>query len=537
MNNYYFNDFNLSNSDYWDFYLNKDNSNDECAPCVLSSNYLITEFDFSSGYTNNNIKTIYNSKNWSDSINNGISIDSYGLTGIDNGVIPYIKNIFDYSNQNLINILTGTTLNITSGDTRLFLNQVSGSTNNYIYSVNYNTNGYLDFKGGFYQGYYKLNEYDYQVLPNRYHRGFTFNFELNKSDSVISGITGTILNDIYPNNKGIFFYMGARSENKFWSKFKGNNLLECNSGSTQYCTNLKESDIFLLDEKNNLLPLNPPRIIYKEISNEFLLYGRANKKDCYNINKNKLGTLLANEVTGKTPTITISSTTQTITNRLNPFLIYGNSRGNNCGSRFSDGYGRETICSYSGNSIDEVNINKDLDIIDNALAFIIKDNGSIGYRLLTKNIICVSGVTNTNIQIKEEFSPINTITNDSWENITIKYVTNYYDDCQLKIGKQRFGKLMFYVNCKLKFIVKNFPEFIANKLNDYKEKQVGVPFNISLGGGTQGLLESMTFDGQDSNDLNLEIEKNFSGSFIGSIKKFNIYNEPLDYCKIQNICK
>ena len=60
---------------------------------------------------------------------------------------------------------------------------------------------------------------------------------------------------------------------------------------------------------------------------------------------------------------------------------------------------------------------------------------------------------------------------------------------------------MFYVDGRLKFVVDDFKEFVSKRLNEYKDKQLGVPFNISLGGGSQGLLESMTFDGQDPDDL------------------------------------
>ena len=101
----------------------------------------------------------------------------------------------------------------------------------------------------------------------------------------------------------------------------------------------------------------------------------------------------------------------------------------------------------------------------------------------------------------------------------------------------RNGKLLFYVNCKLKFVVENFSEFIARRLMEHKEKQIGVPFNISVGGGSQGLLESMTFDGQDPDDLNLSIQENFAGSFIGGLSQFRFYICDVDYCTLQNNCE
>ena len=43
--------------------------------------------------------------------------------------------------------------------------------------------------------------------------------------------------------------------------------------------------------------------------------------------------------------------------------------------------------------------------------------------------------------------------------------------------------------------VDDFEEIVCRPLDTYKEKQVGVPFNISLGGGTQGLKDNLTFSG------------------------------------------
>ena len=79
-------------------------------------------------------------------------------------------------------------------------------------------------------------------------------------------------------------------------------------------------------------------------------------------------------------------------------------------------------------------------------------------------------------------------------------------------------------------------EFIGKRLNEYKGKQIGVPFNISIGGGSQGLLESMTFDGQDSEDLGLLIEQNFAGSFIGQISEFKFNICDLNWVDISSGC-
>jgi hypothetical protein len=111
---------------------------------------------------------------------------------------------------------------------------------------------------------------------------------------------------------------------------------------------------------------------------------------------------------------------------------------------------------------------------------------------------------------------------------------DYKTDCELKTAKPRKGKLMFYVNGKLKYVVNEFDEFIAKRLNEYKDKQIGVPFNFSLGGGSQGLIDSQTFDGLDPNDRDLLIERNFAGTFMGGISQFKFNICDLTYSEIQN---
>jgi len=132
----------------------------------------------------------------------------------------------------------------------------------------------------------------------------------------------------------------------------------------------------------------------------------------------------------------------------------------------------------------------------------------------------------------EEYRLQGIVSSEFWFYITIRYTSNYLTDCELTTKPQRIGKLMFYVNSKLKFVVDNFPEFIAKRLDEHYLKQVGVPFNFSIGGGSQGLIESQTFDGLDQEDRNLPIQENFAGSFIGSIAQFKYNICDLKYCNI-----
>ena len=549
--NYNFNkiDLKLSNSEYWDFFLSTDEG--LTLPCsgLTSGDCFVVWYDFNESiYSGKSINSLVS---WNGAINTGYTISTIGLTGIDNGLITFNKVSGDTTNQALLSALTGTTLVIPSGDTRLILNQVTGTTGNYIYPINkvidptFTLGDYMNFCGGFYQGYYKLDGNTYEVLPNRMNQAWSAEVWLNPQN-ICTGQTGTTLNDVYPNNKGFFFYMGTRAENKFWNTFYGSDT-GCTSACTQdsgctgtsvseWCTLPKETDITLVGDYNVGIPLNPPLVNIELVTNPFLIYGRSNGNYVCGGQSDGLGTQTAGSYSGNG--IVVVTNSQVMTNNENPFLIYGRSNGYYvCGGQ-SDGLGTQTAGSFTGFSKDQTQLDYKSDTIDNALGFRIKDDGSIGYRLLTITGTCVSdGLGNSTylsgVTIQEEYSLSGMVSANTWSYIAIRFIMPYMDDCQLKIAKPRKGKLMFYVNGKLKFVVDEFDEMIARRINDNKLKQVGVPFNFSLGGGSQGLIESQTFDGVDSSDSGLDIEKNFAGTFIGGISQFKFNICDLSFCDIQ----
>ncbi len=569
--NYNFNrlDLRLSNSDYWDFYLAADGGTfgpDSCTGLTVGDCSVVW-YDFNNldifPNSATTATTIFSLITWDGAVNTGYTMNTIGLTGIDNGLITFDKTSGDTTNQALLSALTGSTLVIPSGDTRLQLTRVTGTTGEYIYPMEWvfdatdSVGSYASLCGGFYQGYYKLDGNSYEVLPVRVNQAWSAEFWLNPTNNC-SGFTGTTLNEAFPNNKGFFFYMGTRAENKFWNTFEGVDT-GCTSGCTadtgctdtvsEWCTVPKETDIILSGDSyyynggNIGIPLSPPLVLIDLVTNPFLIYGRAAKHDsgcgcsgCYP-NTDGLGTETVCTYTGGG--INVVTHSQVITNTTNPFLIYGRASksGSTCGCSGcypnTDGYGTETVCSFTGFSEDQTTLDYNLDIIDNALGFRIKDDGSIGYRLLTVTGSCVDDKYVTGSTIEEAYSLSGMVSADTWSYIAIRFVTNYMDDCDLKTAKPRTGKLMFYVNGKLKFVVEEFDEFVARRLNDYYLKQVAVPFNISLGGGSQGLLESQTFDGLDPEDRGLPIETNFAGTFIGNISQFKFNICDLSFCDIQ----
>ena len=587
-------DLKLSNSDYWDFYLASDDRGLSPSSGLTSGDCFVVWYDFNnpSIYPNSatTASTIYSLVNWTGATNTGYTFSTIGLTGIDNGLVTFEKDVLDLSNQNLVEALTGSTLIIPSGDTRLVMNLVTGTTDQYVYPTEriidptFTFGDYIQLCGGFYQGYYKIDGSTYEVLPTRVNQAWAAEFWLNKNENC--DITGTTLNDLYPENKGIFFYMGTRAENKFWNQFEGVDSgctsactvdSACTETLSPWCTVLKEKDITIIGDYGFGIPLNPPQVEIELVTNNFLIYGRARDERAPKLTGD-VGTILTTAITNTTSSnddfgcsrsssnrvgcsrsssdglgsqrvcsydgngIAVAKTKDVITDYRNPFLIYGRARSQSSGCTCSccgpdDGMGNQTICSYSGKTSPQIELDYKIDIIDNAIAFRITDDGRIGYKMLIATGMCetISGesIYTSGTTIRQGYSEPNMITEDEWSYVVIRYTTNYEDDCSLKVAKQRKGKLMFYVNARLKYVINDFPEFIAKRLNEYKSKQVGVPFNFSLGGGTQGLIDSQTFDGLDIADRGLPIEENFAGSFIGGISQFKFNICDLNYAQIQ----
>ena len=175
-----------------------------------------------------------------------------GLTGIDNG---------------LVTSMTGETINFTNGlyndslkferlyfDRRFKMFQVTGYTSQNerfsaipdttlyeVVSKSGTTVGrYHELYGGFYQGFYKLFGYDYNIFPERMNKGWAVEMLLKPRliNEYFPSSGETTLNEIYPQNKDIFFYFGARAENKFYHHADGNP--NCFTGYTRITSGLQE---------------------------------------------------------------------------------------------------------------------------------------------------------------------------------------------------------------------------------------------------------------------------------------------------------
>lgn len=487
------NDFNnietkLSKSEYYDFVISKEKD-----PHVLYDgsffydDNVISYFDMSDGrcISGNTVFSLEEFK-WVDSVNDGLLINNIGFTGIDNGYVIFDKDIA--SNEDIRDVITGSTFEIPSGDTRLRLSLVTGNTGEFVYPSYYMSDlfgwSYVDLYGGFYQGFFKSGEYS--VLPDIIKDEMGFEF-LIKPDLISEPLDNT-LNEKYPNNRGIFFYIGTRSENKFWYEYDRAiipNLTEKESGGFTLTGNC---ELYSEYESNNVI----------DTDNKYILFNRTSNGHTVNTFDENIDYDIS------------------VKNVDNPNLFITMNR---------------TSTGYTANSYENIpNVNKQYDLIDdligNALCFMVKNDGSIGYRYISFN--CDS---DSEYVINEEFSNVGVVKDCEYNLILVKLVMNKYSDI---LTTNRSFKLMFYVGEKLVLTTKSLPELSLKYLSDNSDKQVATAYNISLGGGTQGLCDMIGLNENYKKQYLLPIEENFAGSLIGKLYKFKIRYGRTDYTKIIN---
>jgi len=168
-------------------------------------------------------------------------------------------------------------------------------------------------------------------------------------------------------------------------------------------------------------------------------------------------------------------------------------------------------------------------IAQNVIALALRQDGRLSYKTTD-----ISG--NTVIKNSD-----NAITSTGWTIISMSFSPySVFEDEDLLECKnnRRKGTMIIYVDGRSFWRVEDFDEFYFNEIANHKEKQIGVPYNISWGGGSFGLKHSYHFENvfdsgntnliQDSRKQSLEIETNFNNSFLGDIQKLRIYDRALN---------
>jgi hypothetical protein len=499
------------------------------------------------------------------------SICDVGLTGIDNGLVKRFSGETIYLNSGLYTS-SSDRFSRYKYDRRLKMHPITGFTttenrilddNSYDYLISEKNDGntvgtYVSFSGGFYQGFYKSFGYDYQVLPERFHLGWGSEFLLRYR---WTGDTSVGLNARYPENKGIFFYYGTRAENKFYHYANGSPLSD--TGYTRVTQGLNcletcgcsisaatASTCHYVYQQSGVtsqncgcgqcpcncttyasIPeLNP---LYDGVSNALSLRlsgDSGSPRLCVKTFRITGGC----ETTGTCTTGITYTTGTSVTEWCSTRGIFDDCSG----TTYSE---QERWVQI--NAVFERNTYLD----DCDLLY----KGGLGE--IVKTVYTASSANNSISLIEPPLTHEKDYDPATVEvvNITERWVNEKND---------RLGVFKFYVNGKLFLVVENFEEIIPRPLNTSRETQVGVAYNMSLGGGTQGLHDNLTVTGcsdslsgmtyqQDPECLTTEdldeteysgltthirLEKYFGGSFFGDISAFRFYIEPLNGGQIRH---
>lgn len=526
-------------------------------------------------------KTRYYSHNeWVDSINEGVELKDIGFTGVDNGFISYRKDII--SNKEFYDLFTGSTYTI-DNDKRFFMTPITGNTLDYQYplSVIKGEENYFSFKGGFLQGFFKLDGLKYQTLPSKIEDEWCLSFVLRRRGDY--ELENNILNKIHPENSGIFFFMGTRAENKFWKyynfdseiidtykkeEYNKDGYFEWDNQHVPNCDYVAE-EIYLKEMGYERPTEQPEPAPFEQDINTLNLYDydENNTCDCIESERGKRKTEEEDrcdrrafdeeyweknipitsddfitsegiesgiegyyeiETDNKFITFNRTETGYTVDNWDDNIsvVLTGTTRPNinlfPLMNRTETGYTVETyddlVKEYNTKKFNILN-----DIKDNVFALKINEDGSIGYRF---GVLDCDEETHYNMV--EEYSFPNVINEGEWTNVVVRLKTTApAGKCDNKRGRKM--KMYFYVNGKLVFVSKELPALEFRKLDEAYQKQEGVPFNLSLGGGTQGLAEVIYPDYYAKSKYVLPLEKDFAGTFIGDLKSFKFYACPINF--------
>lgn len=321
---------------------------------------------------------------WTGTISDNINLLDFGLTGFDNGSSNKMWNGISLTPNDTLFSMHRVGYNEIQNPTT---EQTSGITVTTEYlpmsatSITGGSSNYFDLNGGYLQGFFKLNGFNYQLLPSRYN----------------NGITVETLLYLYPDSEGIFLMMGARAEDKYNPYFSGETI----TGDTT-----------------------------TGIVTSFDNYLDAIKED------------------------------QTIKSGFGVFE-------------------EKTELTFSEpNPIDNIK--------NNVIAFELTSDKKLAYKYINNDGFIV---TNTSNAIIER-------TGFTWISITFTPDSIIENPHLLECTKQRKGDLKFFVNGRSTWIIKEFPEFYFKSFVNDKEKQIGVPYSISWGGGSFGLKHSWHYDYQ-----------------------------------------
>lgn len=553
--------------DYWDFHLSEGVTGDGVYPQELTTDCLSVYIDLDDPdciwYDNILSKPgCY----WEGSNNFDGAYYNIGMTGVDNGLFLYKKD--QITSAEFLNIFLNSEYSCDFCQNRLLLHPVGGNNGVYQYPYRFVTEGghvVAELKGGFFQGFFCDADRNYQVLPQSIENGWVL--EVRLKPAVFSDISST-LNIAHPENKGIFLYIGTRAENKWYKLYDVGDLTNDSAlwsmGYLNEAPNITGSyfsenyfdkpeyfadDYFLdYDKKEIAKPIasyvqdgyvGETLITDRYVDDEYVA-DEVELPEITTIHTNDghaLGQPNIKEINTDNKFILFNHTKEGFTTKnwsddnIVRFSYVEKPQTENYFTLFHHGNG-----GYTTKNIDDLLnvLNKKYDIMgdlyQNALAFQITDQGAVRYKYFVKG--CDG---NADYKIESESTVDGVVALDEWHTVsavikpTSSAILPDNGRCGLSVGKRDKMVIHLYVDGKLKLISKELPMLNLKALNDLSSRQEGVPFNISLGGGTQGLCDVVYTDYLVVPKDILPLEKEFGGSFEGYISKFRFYTCPIDF--------
>ena len=507
------------------------------------------------------------------------TICDIGLTGTDNGLVTQMTGETITATMGLLS--DSQKFDRLSFDRRLKLHQITGYTEtpNIRFSglpkdISYNIVSKEDPKigvfhelyGGFYQGFYKLFGYEYTLYPERVNKGWSVEVLLKPRfvDEFTPPYYQTTLNNFYPNNKDIFFYLGTRAENKYYHHANGSPVSDSGyTRVTETLTCLKTCACSSTAITNsNCIEVYQPSDEIK--SHELTCDCGCKQTEVTLVEPDKdpkmddLSNALAFKLCGDphNPQIGVR-----ILRFTGDCVTTGSC--STTGITYETGYTVDNLCTTKGiyDFCKEINPSflsqehwVQLDLVWERYSWF--DTCDLWYKgglgLITKDPY-IESLTNKSVNL---ISPPYT----NGEEIAKRIEVVKLNERWLIEKDYRKGKIKIYVNGRYFHTFENIEEIIPRGLNTEKERQVGVPYNISWGGGTQGLHNNLTFTGcpESLNGLvymqdpecfpnnilsgttysglttNILLEQNFAGSFDGGISQFRMYTEPLSADEVKH---
>lgn len=343
----------------------------------------LKSWDLNTGFTSVSLTK------WSSAFSSDIFLYDFGLTGFDNGRVNEMTD----------------SLSLTPADTKLKLFRVgnNNSTGGTFYDqygitgvTGLSVGNHFLVDGGYLQGFFKLKDYDFQVLPNRYGKGVTL--------ETLVYLTPESFND------GYFLLLGARAEDKYIPFFSGE--------SVQFTGTSKITVPGSYGSYDMIVP-------------EVKFSGVTTSEDNY-----------------------LNSTS----------LVEVPKKG--------------IVDQHHTEEIEIQNLNKDID--DNIIAFYLSSDRKVGYTKINS-----TGAI-------ESAESVASITRTGWTIITIvfKPYEIITDKALLNCTPVRKGDFSVSVNGRQIWKVKEFDEYYFRGFKNAREKQLGVPYNVSWGGGSFGLKHS-----------------------------------------------